>query len=365
MIEGERLRLHKGSCCRMKDCPDEFKDKICSVAGFQKPPSVKGWQVRIQGSDSMSTVPEASLALSFHLVPASLARLTKYAQVDEASQEGGLVAAQDIKARHPIFVEPPLIVVGEDQSKESAPFEAHESRWLAYKALLMQSGRGGAWKDALAAFESLTTPEKAPAYVRAAAKRIAIKEGADEDDVNAGDSDVADRVTDVLMKFKCSQFDFSRQTSTDLDAPEFATAAIYARASRLQRSPTPNVVATFKERVCRESGEPFELEADGGLLVVSALRDIQAGEILTFKEPARIAAAAEEASVPDFEAPAASATPTAESAATPTADALASPSPMSGDEEVRSQRQRQMAMLAAAVAVAAVAVALVARRRLV
>lgn len=403
MIQGERLRLHKGSCCRLKDCPDDFLDKMCSVAAYEKPPSVKGWRVKVQGMDAMSIIPEASLALRFHLLPQSLARLIKYALVEDEAAQGacgrGLIAAQDISARHPIFVEPPLIVVGGAQGNDSASFVAHENRWLAYKALLMRSSKGGAWQEALEAFDDLAVLDSVPDSVRAAAARIATKEGMDE-----GNEDFVKRIQDTLMRYKCNQFDFSRQTSTDLDAPEFASSAVYALTSRLNHSCTPNVVTSFKERVCRESGEPFDLTDDGGVLVISALRDIRKGEPLTHQyqqlpaeklerramieeklcfsckcdgcateegvepldEPVGMAATGEEAPTPRVASTTESTESGADEALTPhvtfptdITDSIAARA--SAGVYVWSRQKRQMAVVAVVVAVA-VTVALVSRR---
>ena len=72
LIQGNRIRLHKGSVCRLVG-----HDDLASVVDYDSP--TKQWRVRVKGTEVL--MPEDRLQLCFSLLPSSLNKQVQYAQV--------------------------------------------------------------------------------------------------------------------------------------------------------------------------------------------------------------------------------------------------------------------------------------------
>ena len=166
MIQGEVVRLHKGTVCTVNH--DGWRAS-CTIAGFDE---TKGlWQIHLQDrSFTQLFVPEAALRLSFSLLPSSLRAVRRFREIGYATAQGscgrGFVAAEFIAKGQPIFEEAPLIVAHSPSplDETATPLAHHSVRWRAYAKLAAVAKReastpagraDGRLQRALAAFDDL------------------------------------------------------------------------------------------------------------------------------------------------------------------------------------------------------------------
>lgn len=292
LIEGATARLHKNSICQMFTA--DSGNALCSILAYDG--EKKKW--RVQGFDLASLasdgtehlVAEESLQLCFSLLPSSCGKVRAYQEIAHEAEQGacgrGLMAMQDIKSGSPIFEEPPLIVAHESSISRSCTVQW---RFEAYKALLAKASRedtAGVWSRALAAFESLGTLD-APIGICEAARQIVAHEN---EAAGNADRELGERqrqaqqrtqhVQEVLMRYVTNQHGWHCGSSSH--NPAFAGTALYAFSSRANHSCAPSMLLSLKEDICKLYGRPFDAEKEGGVIIFTALRDIKAGEPLTY-----------------------------------------------------------------------------------
>ena len=187
----------------------------------------------------------------------------------------------------PIFEERPLLVAFKSAA---SPVEHHEQRWRAYEMLVARANQEATeittdrtWANALAAFDDLGISDRA-----AASRRIRrsdclrrLSQGTASVCVCRGAGGPHRLITDTLMRFHCNQFGISNG-ATERD-PAFAASAVYACTSRINHSCSPNVSMVTKETFCKQHRIACSVDqADGGVKMAVATRDIKQGERLTF-----------------------------------------------------------------------------------
>lgn len=269
------LRLHKNSVCHVLD-RDEQPEQLCHVIGHDGGERwrVRGWDPTTFASDGNErVVPESALQLCFSLLPYSVGKVKRYQKIAFESEQGacgrGLIATQDIKAKVPIFEEPPFLVTHESRASR---FETLRARWLSYKALCARTAKetpeDGPFSLALKAFEDLDTSNP-PDGVLEAAREIAAHEATHFAEVQS-----------VLMRFATNQHGW--HSGAEACPPAFAATALYPFSSRANHSCAPSMLLCLKEDLCKLYGRPFDVQQEGGTIVFTALRDIRAGERLTY-----------------------------------------------------------------------------------
>ena len=299
LLEGETVRLHRGSLCELDDEDDEEAEgrderglgsgtTLCHIISFDR---TRGqWQVRSARDGSDRYVSESSLRLCYSLLPSHAKRVRTYAKITlevHGACGRGVAAAEDIRAGAPIFEEAPFLIARESRGSPAATLAW---RWRACKTLRSQaSAQTGdeIWSQALSAFLELQaspgTASDAPEGVREVARQIAASEVASEVEGAGGaapEEDLVQRITDSLMRFATNQHSWH---SGALHGGTPATAtALYPMISRANHSCAPNMLLSLKEDTFRLHGRPFDVAKEGGVLVFTALRDIKMSEPLTY-----------------------------------------------------------------------------------
>ena len=285
MLQGGTLRLHKNSICEIREGDVGSLCHIVAHDDQRKLWHVRGWDlVKFASDNKDALVTEPSLQLCFSLLPQSIGRLKFYQHIAHAPSQGacgrGLVAAQDIKAHAPIFEEPPFMVVCDPSSSGAAL----HWRWQAFKVLMTKASRDtadGMWSRALTVFQDLSSSD-APESVYEASRTIAAMDVEEDTEVDpTWLSEREQRVREALMRYSTNQHRWHSGGSASHHATGGATA-LYPFTSRANHSCAPSMLLSLKEDVHGLYGRPFDVEKDGGVVVFTALRDIRAGEPLTY-----------------------------------------------------------------------------------
>lgn len=286
MIQGDHVRLHKGSYCTLRVPGKSFDGGACTIIAYDG--EKLKWQVQLEQADKKRLlVPEAALRLGFSVLPLSQAGC--YRKISQAGSQGdcgrGLIAAERIPAGVPIFEEGPILVA---HKNTTSPQEHHTQRWRAYKALRASAKhKKGAFAQSLAVFEDLGISDHVPDHLRAGAEKIADDEAAalslsPADAARAREKHLK-HVIEVLMKFNCNQFGFENGVDPEADQT-FWASAVYAFTSRANHSCAPSMAIVAKKLFCDSHPKSMKYDegVDGGVQLAYSLREIAAGESLTF-----------------------------------------------------------------------------------
>ena len=206
MLQGENVALFKQTVCYLSAKGKRYDGAQCMILFHDA--STRKWRVQLCGSEWRRrelSVPEASIRVSFCLLPLSIRRLQLFVKLESEDAQGacgrGLVLQEAVQAGLPIFSEPPLIVAGALVSSMSSK---HAERWKAYTTLRfnaqMEARSGGDARaiqagakeasgmaggttaldgplaTAVAAFNALGIGERLPLHVRESATRISALE---------------------------------------------------------------------------------------------------------------------------------------------------------------------------------------------
>ena len=286
MCQGAVVRLHRGSFCYVSTDGETYDESLCQVMSFNR--DKLEWMCKWKGREV--PIPETALRLCFSLLPSALDNLHFHHKIEFETAQGscgrGLVAGEDIKQGSPIFEEPCLLVV---YKSAVSPIEQHELRWRAYQMLKNLASRGNSsYKKAVAAFDQLGTSSVVPEHVRTSAIEIARVSPDPRARAASSASTYAEEIESVLMRFHCNQFSFYNG-APDND-PAFNASAVFSYTSRINHSCAPNMAMIRKYTYRKLHDLPTKLEADGGITMAVAARDIAKGERLTFSYDTTIAA---------------------------------------------------------------------------
>ena len=285
MCQGAVVRLHQGSFCYVSTDGETYDESLCQVMSFNR--DKLEWMCKWKGREV--PLPETALRLCFSLLPTALDNLHFHHKIEFETAQGscgrGLVAGEDIKQGSPIFEEPCLLVV---YKSAVSPLEQHELRWRAYQILKNLASRGNSsYKKAVAAFDQLGTSSVVPEHVRTSAIEIARVSPDPRARAASSASTYAEEIESVLMRFHCNQFSFYNG-APDND-PAFNASAVFSYTSRINHSCAPNMAMIRKYTYRKLHDLPTKLEADGGITMAVAARDIAKGERLTFSYDTTIA----------------------------------------------------------------------------
>ena len=291
MIQGARVRLHRGTVCYILAGDAPLDGERCTVLSYDS--SASKWRVRMQGAawgGRELHLPETALRLSFSLLPSSPGKLQCHFQVESEGEQGacgrGLVAAQRVPAGMMILEEPPLIVAFKSTSSLQ---EHHYERWLAYGTLRANARMSGASNHAALvrafdAFDSLGVAAAVPSHVREGAAHIvamALEAGGQASSISEEQREAhLQHVTAVLMRFQSNQFTFNN--GAPAQDPSFYAAAVYAFISRINHSCRPSCGMVSKSLYCSANRIAFNVEEEGSAMCAYALRDLAAGDRITF-----------------------------------------------------------------------------------
>ena len=268
MIQGQEATLHAQTVCHLIAEKSPLHEKQCMIQSFDQ---AKGkWIVQL-GSGKKLLVLESTLRVSFCLLPSSTRKLQLFVRVgkeDQGSCGRGLAVQEAVPAGHPIFSEPPLIVAG-----GLVGGTKHSERWQAYATLRsnakLEGCADGPVTQALQAFESLGIGEHIPSSVREAAEAIAKQQSAHTEDV-----------FNALARFHTNSFRL--HNGVEVDSPTLTCSGLYDYISRTNHSCEPSIAIVPKSTFCGWRGVPWTLADSGGVLIAYALRDLRAGESVSF-----------------------------------------------------------------------------------
>lgn len=261
MLQGQGVRLHRGTICHLKAAGKDYDGAACTVVDYKE--EKKKWLVRLEGEEwagRQLLASEASMALAYCLLPVSLSKLRKFKGVTEEGVQGscgrGLLAAQSVGAGNPIFEEAPFMVV---YKAHDDPFVHHAHRWRAYSALELAARRDGdvSTRAAVNAFDDLDYPLDRPsaATLHEVAEAIADSTAAAESGGGIGQRVVqrtalVQQVAGVLNKFRANEFGFANGPEVETLTPAAAAyraSAVYAFISRVNHSCEPSCGMVSKE----------------------------------------------------------------------------------------------------------------------
>lgn len=270
-----RLRLHAGTVCCVLTPGKPYDQLRCELLAFK--PSKAKWHVRLQGSGKEVLVSDASLRLSYCILPSSVGRHVCNVKLELEEDQGtcgrGLVTRDRVHAGTILFEEPPFMI---SYRHPADPRRHHEDRWLAYEALIKAANRNDSGAStALAAFEALGFADHALGHIAEVVDGIA---GRASDDISP------QVVTAALMRFHCNQFIFPNNGGDTCDAGDerFGANALYSFISRVNHSCDPAIAFVKRDLYCRAHKVPYNFEEHGGVIMAYAKREIQPGERLTF-----------------------------------------------------------------------------------
>ena len=275
MIQGTKVRLHRGSSCYVKADGKAFDGEACTILAYEG--EKRKWHVRLfeaKWKRKELLLPETALRLGYSLLPQSAGKMEHYVKLDYEGAQGdcgrGLVAAQHIKRGWPIFEEPPLVVA---RKCIEGMDEHHTVRWNAYVQLEQCAKTSPAHGSALAAFWELGVSDVVPEHLRSAATCISEAHATD-----------LNRVVGVLMRFHSNQFGFDNGT-IDYDGSgmafvdrDFLASALFVHTSRINHSCEPSVTMMTKQAFCARHKIKFTFEQDAGVKMACALRDLEPGD---------------------------------------------------------------------------------------
>ena len=206
----------------------------------------------------------------------------------------GFVVANDVKNGRPLMLEKPLIVA---HKNDAEPRAAHLEQWTAYANLLTHARRepapAGA-AEALAAFDDLGTDAEVDAELSASAARIASLQ-ATLDLLCAYAPAAVEKpeafVEAALMRVRANGFGFTNGISRTANGGEeigkptdaaLQACAVYPYTSRINHSCAPSAQHMSKRSFCVMHQLAYDADADADVKMVVAIRDIRAGEPLSF-----------------------------------------------------------------------------------
>ena len=240
-------------------------------------------------------VPNSSLGFGFHLnYDMPLHQI--FVNVEGAAQGTcgrGFVIAEAVKNGRPLLLEKPLIVAHQNHD---LPRAAHLEQWTAYANLLTHARRESApagAAEALAAFDDLGTDAEVDAELSASAAHIAsLPATLDLLRAYAPAALAAPQafVEAALMRVRANAFGFTNgitrteagETPVRPSDAALRACAVYPYTSRINHSCAPSAEIMQKRTFCEMHRLTYDADADADVKMVVAIRDIRAGEPLSF-----------------------------------------------------------------------------------